>query len=580
MFRKFLIQPLSIYFICSSHYVYAIEDVSLPSQVLQDQRLKELNQQLQDQLAQQTPYQNTKPLQDFKRLVVKESPCITVKKISLIPLNDQSEAELQQFNFVVKAIKKHPQNVLGKCIGTQSLHNIVNYAQNELLKKGFITSQIVVSPQDLNQGNLNLNVQIGRLNKIVIQEGKISSLQLKTGLPFKTGDIVNLKRLDQGLENLKRVYAVDMQITPATAQDKELTGYSDLILKLQPLQKVNFNLSVDDSGNQDTGIHMGNIGIGINNPFHLNDILSLNVGHSLDDFHEDLNRSYFISYQLPVGYYDLGFTYNDYQYSQRRIVSKDYPIIYHGNSQQANLSLSRVISRSGQHKTSLYGKIYYKEIQSFMNDIEVEVLHRKTSGWNLGVQHRQYLGNAVLDGSIDYRRGMGVGARTAAEENITDNNGNHLPVEGYSRAPLLSADLRFSAPFLLLEKPAQYRLNWRGQYAPKILVPNDRFYIGGRYSVRGFDGELMLSGDNGQYLQQEISLNAPLPNTQFYMAVDQGWVNGRNSIPGQRYLLGSVLGLRTYQNSFYLDAFTGRGLIAPDSIKKDWVTGFSINLSY
>ncbi|MEW4938827.1 POTRA domain-containing protein, partial [Acinetobacter baumannii] len=191
-------------------------------------------------------------------------PCVTVKEISLIPLIGQSESDLKQFNFVIKAIKKHPQDILGKCIGTQSLHNIVNYAQNELLKKGFITSQIVVSPQDLSQGNLNLSIQIGRLNKIVIQEGKISSLQLKTGLPFKAGDIVNLKRLDQGLENLKRVYAVDMQITPATAQDKELTGYSDLILKLQALQKVNFNLSVDDSGNQDTGTYMGNIGIGIN----------------------------------------------------------------------------------------------------------------------------------------------------------------------------------------------------------------------------------------------------------------------------------------------------------------------------
>ncbi|PTV52116.1 ShlB/FhaC/HecB family hemolysin secretion/activation protein, partial [Acinetobacter seifertii] len=393
MFRKFLIQPLSIFFICSSHYVYAIEDVSLPSQVLQDQRLKELNQQIQDQLAQQTPYQNTKPLQDFKHLVVEESPCVAVKKISLVPLKEQSVADLQQFDFVVRAIQKHPQAVLGKCIGTQSLHNIVNYAQNELLKKGFITSQIVVSPQDLNQGNLYLSIQIGRLNKVVIQEGKISSLQLKTGLPFKTGDIINLKKLDQGLENLKRVYAVDMQLTPAVSTDKELTGYTDLILKLQPLQKVNFNLSVDDSGNQDTGIHMGNIGLGVNNPFHLNDILSLNVGHSLDDLHEDLNRSYFISYQLPVGYYDLGLTYNDYQYSQRRIVSKDYPIIYDGNSQQANINLSRVISRSGQHKTSIYGKIYHKESQSFMNNIEVEVLHRKTSGWNLGFQHRQYLGN-------------------------------------------------------------------------------------------------------------------------------------------------------------------------------------------
>lgn len=153
---------------------------------------------------------------------------------------------------------------------------------------------------------------------------------------------------------------------------------------------------------------MGNIGIGINNPFHLNDILSLNVSHSLDDFHESLNRSYFISYQLPVGYYDLGFSYNDYQYRQGTVAPESgYPVIYHGNSQQANLNLSRVISRSGQHKTSVYGKLYHKESQSFLNDIEINVLHRKTSGWNLGVQHRQYLGNAVLDGSIDYRRGMG-----------------------------------------------------------------------------------------------------------------------------------------------------------------------------
>lgn len=106
---------------------------------MQDQRLKELNQQLQDQLAQQTPYQNTKPLQDFKHLVVEESPCVTVKEISLIPLIGQSESDLQQFNFVIKAIK-HPQNILGKCIGTQSLHNIVNYAQNELLKRFYYQS--------------------------------------------------------------------------------------------------------------------------------------------------------------------------------------------------------------------------------------------------------------------------------------------------------------------------------------------------------------------------------------------------------------------------------------------------------
>ncbi|EXF63957.1 putative hemolysin activator domain protein [Acinetobacter baumannii 96512] len=59
MLTKNFITSSIILFAGFHQYVYAIEDVSLPSQVLQDQRLKELNQQLQDQLAQQTPYQNT-----------------------------------------------------------------------------------------------------------------------------------------------------------------------------------------------------------------------------------------------------------------------------------------------------------------------------------------------------------------------------------------------------------------------------------------------------------------------------------------------------------------------------------------
>ncbi|MEZ6840524.1 ShlB/FhaC/HecB family hemolysin secretion/activation protein [Acinetobacter baumannii] len=96
------------------------------------------------------------------------------------------------------------------------------------------------------------------------------------------------------------------------------------------------------------------------------------------------------------------------------------------------------------------------------------------------------------------------------KKNITDVYGNHLPVEGYSRAPLWSADLRYTTPFLLLDKPAQYRLNWRGQYAPKILVPNDRFYIGRRYSVRGLMVSSCFPEITGEYVQQEISLNAPI----------------------------------------------------------------------
>ncbi|WAU72331.1 hypothetical protein O1450_09345 [Acinetobacter sp. TR11] len=44
--------------------------------------------------------------------------------------------------------------IIGKCIGTQSLQNLVRYSQNELLKKGMITTQITAQPQDLNTGIL------------------------------------------------------------------------------------------------------------------------------------------------------------------------------------------------------------------------------------------------------------------------------------------------------------------------------------------------------------------------------------------------------------------------------------------
>ncbi|KAA8734859.1 ShlB/FhaC/HecB family hemolysin secretion/activation protein [Acinetobacter qingfengensis] len=577
--HKIIYFSLICYSITSS--VYALDDVSLPDRIRQEQRFKEFNQQLQNQLPQVATVPTSQLSQNFQQIIVSEQPCTQIDQITLAQIDGQSSINLKQFEFLLEAIEKHPQQISKQCIGTQSLQNLIYFAQNELIKRGFITSQVFVLPQDISQGNLGLSIQVGRLHKIIIQgDDSVSSLQLKAALPFREGDVIRLRQLEQGLENLKRAFAVNMQIIAATENQKELQGYSDLILQIQPQQKVNFNVIVDDSGSDATGKYIGNLGIRLNNPLHLSDIFSVNLSHSLDDLHHDLNKSYLISYQLPLGNYDISANFNQYQYKQA-VLGANGTLNYHGESQQGNFNLSRLLSRGGQYKTSLYGKFYHKEVRNFIDDIEIGVQHRKTSGWSTGIQHRQYLSHGVLDINLDYRHGTGAfNALSAPEERIKDIYDQPLAAEGYSRAPIWSADIDFNLPFLLLNRSAQYRLNWRGQYATKLLVPNDRFYIGGRYSVRGFDGDLMLSGDHGHSLQQEINLNTAVPNTQMYLGIDQGWVNGRNSISGQRYLMGSVVGLRSYQNSFYLDVFAGRGLIAPQAIKKDWVTGFSLNLFY
>ncbi len=52
--------------ICWHQTVLAVDDISLPDRIRQDQRLKELNQQLEDQFTQLSPKDNAKMYQILK----------------------------------------------------------------------------------------------------------------------------------------------------------------------------------------------------------------------------------------------------------------------------------------------------------------------------------------------------------------------------------------------------------------------------------------------------------------------------------------------------------------------------------
>lgn len=551
------------------------EDLSLPELIRQEQRLKDLKQQLDTQT-------NIKPkthnLVKQTSLIIDETPCFDIQRI-VLDVEDLNPNAKNAFQFLIKRLNKKNGGIIGKCMGTQSLQNVVRFAQNELIKKGFVTTQIVVPEQDMTQGILTFQLIPGRISQIIHNGSQISKIQLNTAFPFKEGDLLNIRDLDQALENLKKVPGLEVDIQIEANGENVTAGESNIVVTTQPYKKVNVSLSVDDSGNKSTGQYIGNIGLALNNPLRLNDSLNLNFSHSLDDLHQDRNKSYFASYQLPFRTFDLSASYNWYEYDQY-VAGYEKPILYSGESQQTNVTLSKMLRRGTQYKTSVYGKVYQKQNRNYIEDIEIGVQHRRTAGWHAGIQHKHFVGQTLVDVALDYRRGVGAfNSLAAPEEKITDINGNPLPVEGYSRAPLWSADLRINYPFVLLNQAAQYRINWKGQYAPKVLVPQDRFYIGGRYSVRGFDGEIMLSGDNGHFLQQEINVNLPF-NSQLYVGVDQGWVGGKHSISGQRYLAGGVAGVRTYYQGLYLDAFAGHGLIAPSSMRREMITGFSLSYSY
>jgi hemolysin activation/secretion protein len=129
--------------------------------------------------------------------------------------------------------------------------------------------------------------------------------------------------------------------------------------------------------------------------------------------------------------------------------------------------------------------------------------------------------------------------------------------EGTHRFALWTAHLQWRQPFELGSQRWQYQGQWRGQSNRTPLTPQDRFSIGGRYTVRGFDGQFSLSAERGWLLRNEVS-SALSAQQQFFAALDHGEVGGPSAqnLLGTR-LTGMALGLRGQVGVLQYEVFAG-----------------------
>ena len=156
-----------------------------------------------------------------------------------------------------------------------------------------------------------------------------------------------------------------------------------------------------------------------------------------------------------------------------------------------------MVYRSQAHKTTLSLRAYQRKSRNFVEDTEIRLQHRQTAGWELGLNQRSYLGDATLDAGLNWRRGSGMLGALNAPEEETGNGG--------SRPSIVSAELSYTQPLQIGAQKLRLNSQWRGQWSKGALVPHNRFSIGGRYTVRGFDGDLSLSSERGWLWRNELS---------------------------------------------------------------------------
>jgi hemolysin activation/secretion protein len=126
------------------------------------------------------------------------------------------------------------------------------------------------------------------------------------------------------------------------------------------------------------------------------------------------------------------------------------------------------------------------------------------------------------------------------------------------------ADVGLTLPFSVAGLPLRFKDHTRYQYTRDPVLVSDQFSIGGRYTVRGFDGEETLTAERGWYTRNDLGVTLPRVHQELYVAVDYGRVAGPSSakLPGI-ILTGAAAGLRGGWRFVSYEVFAGIPLRKP-----------------
>ncbi|MGF6422807.1 hemolysin activation/secretion protein [Lelliottia sp. 489] len=527
--------------------------------IIQQQRQKALEQQLTPPVP---DVRLSEPSSSFGKIAFPvETPCFPIRNVTLT-----GQDALPRW----LPLQRIADQAQGRCLGGKGINLLMSTMQNRLVDHGWITTRVLAPTQDLKSGTLKLAIVPGYIRHVRLTEDSDDYIQLYSSFPAHEGNLLDLRDIEQGLENLQRLPTVEasMEIVPG-----EQPGESDVVITRKQSKMWRLGLSLDDAGTETTGRYQGGVTLSLDNPFSLSDLLYVSASHDLNDHGGKGSKNYTGHYSVPFGYWTLGVTGSDYDYHQT-VAGQNQDYRYSGKSKNLDVQLSRVLHRSGSQKTTLTADVLARETRNYVDDTEVGVQRRQTAGWRLGLQHRHYIGQASVDAGVSYQRGTRwFGAQPAPEEAFG---------EATALSKILQLNAQLDLPFEIGSQQFRYNVQYLRQISNTPLTPQDQFAIGNRWTVRGFDGERTLNASHGWYVRNDLGWSTPLPNQELYLGADYGEVGGYSSDPLiGKHLAGGVVGLRGSAFNTGYDLFAGTPFSKPDGFHTSSLTlGFNLNWSW
>lgn len=453
----------------------------------------------------------------------------------------------------------------GGCVTVGRIDSALRAITNRYIASGRITSRAVLGPQSLKEGNLEITVFEGRLERVASTENGYGRAELALAFPGLNGRILNLRDIEQGIDQLSRLQGVepDIDIQPGSSP-----ATSELLIRRKRTSgSIRPSLSVNDNGSRSTGRWQSVLSVDLDSPLGLADYWSAYFSRDLSPRSTKGSEAYGAFVSFPYGYWALTLSAGRSTY-RSTIMGNGQAFASDGRSWNGSATLDRLLFRDSRTKFSLSASLGLLDTSNRIQGIRLSGSSYRLVTGTIGARIERRTPDGLISADLSIVRGFDIlGAHTA----FTGPDG---PGRIFRK---LEASLGYQSRIPVGKQSLSYSAFLRGQAALDPVFPAERFSLGGPSTVRGFrdDG---ISGRYGATFRQQIAADAtPLAGglatalrakLGVFIAHDLGAIAPRRGDPFERGALQSVaLGGRLQTSRLLAELTVAKPLDAPSFVR-------------
>ncbi len=271
---------------------------NIPETSLAQREQLERLKQLQREADSSVPQQAGQAAYQWQAPINAEAPCFVVHQVWI-----ESAARADPADPLVGPARQLG-SFEGACLGLKSIEALRSNLQARLHERGYITSTLIVPQQDLTSGTLTLQLRAGRVESVLVDAAAGTSARGRpatNALQQQAGDVLNLRDVEQTLENLSRLpsQASRFVVQPGTAEQTSVVR----IMPTDGVARWRAVAGLDSLEGPEYGPWQTSMQVVLDAPLGLSDQLSVSVATARrqEPGEDPVQSSAFLFWSMPAG---------------------------------------------------------------------------------------------------------------------------------------------------------------------------------------------------------------------------------------------------------------------------------------